>query len=74
VEFSLEQLVEAGFRYSPYRHKHGIPGVSSSFGGAYHTPEYIRKEWGKVFDVLDVQEGVIDDLNELVILRKRSSS
>jgi SAM-dependent methyltransferase len=70
VTFSLEELMRDGFCYSEYPTKY-LPGVPC-YGAGYHTPAYVTKAWSKYFDVLEVQEGVIDNLNDLVILRKSS--
>jgi SAM-dependent methyltransferase len=69
VTFSLEELMRNGFCYSEYKAKDRSAGPS--YGAAYHTAAYVMKEWGKYVDVLEVQEGVVDDLNDLVVLRKR---
>jgi len=70
VAFSLEDLLREGFCYSEYKTKD--PGTGPSYGAGYHTPAYVAAEWGKYFDILgDVQEGVIDNLNDLVVLQKR---
>jgi SAM-dependent methyltransferase len=47
------------------------PGVTSSYGMSAHSPEYIRRVWSRMFEVVDIQEGVIDNVQDLVILRKR---
>jgi SAM-dependent methyltransferase len=68
-EFALEELLAEGFCYS--EHKTQDQSTGPFYGAAYHTAAYVRKEWSNYFDVLEVQEGVVDDLNDLVILRKR---
>jgi SAM-dependent methyltransferase len=70
VTFNYEDLLRDGLCYSAYKTQD--PGTGPSYGAAYHTPDYVRREWGKHFDVLEVQEGAIDNLNDLVILRKRA--
>jgi SAM-dependent methyltransferase len=69
VTFSLDDLMREGFRHSSYTTPYLAGGPL--YGAAYHTPDYIRRTWSNYFDVLDVQEGVVDDLNDLVILRKK---
>ena len=68
VTFSLDDLLKTGFQHSVYANPNASPGTDLSYGAAYHTPDYVRKEWGRIFDVLEIQEGVVDDLNDLVIL------
>jgi SAM-dependent methyltransferase len=70
VSFSLEELLRDGYCYTEYAGKDD--SVGPSYGAGYHTPDYVRKEWSRFFDVLDVREGVVDGLNDLVILRKTS--
>lgn len=70
VRFSYDTLMKAGFQYNEYNVPNASPGASPSYGAAYHTPDYIRAHWSRVFTVLDVQEGAIDDLNDLVVLQK----
>jgi SAM-dependent methyltransferase len=70
VKFSIEDLIRDGLRYSDYDNKG--PGTGPSYGAAYHTPAYVMQEWGRHFDVIEVQEGVIDNLNDLIVMRKRS--
>jgi SAM-dependent methyltransferase len=69
VKFSLEELIRDGFCYSEYTTKDQSTGPS--YGIAYHTAAYVLKEWSKYFDVLEVHEGVVDDLQDLAVLRKR---
>jgi SAM-dependent methyltransferase len=49
-------------------------GVSpNSYGEAYHTPEYVRKNWGRYFEVCDIiTAGTITQ--ETAVLRARESS
>lgn len=47
------------------------PGVTSSYGMSVHSPAYIRRVWSRLFEVVDIREGVIDNVQDLVILRKR---
>src|SRR5262245_55063659 len=70
ITFSYDDLVRTGFQYSEYTEETRSPGAGPSYGVAAHTPGYIRPEWSKYFRVLDVQEGVIDDLLDLVVLQK----
>ena len=70
VKFSLHELERDGIKWSPYTGGVRSPGTDETYGATYHTPQYIREMWGKHFDVIDVNEGVIDGLNDLVIMRK----
>ena len=68
VTFSYEDLVQTGFQYSRFAADRMPPGTGPSYGVAYHTPQYIRDEWSRHFRILDVQEGAIDDLNDLIVV------
>jgi len=47
--------------------------TSSAYGETYHTPEYIRKNWGRYFEVCDIiTAGTITE--ETAVLRARESS
>jgi SAM-dependent methyltransferase len=75
VTFSYDELMRSGFQYSEYdaaTKERGAPGTGVAYGAAYHTPQFVREEWSRFFRVLDVQEGVIDNLNDLVVMEKRA--
>ena len=57
--------------YSSNIRRYLLPGIDESYGVTYHSEEYIRQEWSKNFDVLDIQKGAIDNLQDLVVLRKK---
>ncbi|MBL8516655.1 MAG: class I SAM-dependent methyltransferase [Betaproteobacteria bacterium] len=73
VSFGLNELVSTGFQYSEYPPHFKSPGTGNKYGATYQTPEYLRREWSKVMQVEDIQVGVIDNLNDLVVLRKVST-
>ena len=37
----------------------------------YHAEKYIRNKRSEKFEVLEIQKGVIDNLQNLVVLRKK---
>jgi hypothetical protein len=48
-------------------------GPANAHGETYHTPEYIRKNWGRYFEVCDIiAAGTI--MQETAVLRARESS
>ena len=67
------ELSEKGIIYKEYSHfkpnDQNFPGIQKSYGLTAHSPEYIKKEWGKYFSVLGIQEAVIDNIQDLVILK-----
>lgn len=70
VKFSLDELERDGVKWSPYAGNVRSPGTDETYGATYHTPSYIREMWGRHFEIIDINEGVIDGLNDLVIMRK----
>lgn len=70
ANYSREELISAGIKYCDYEDTENIPGVGKSYGATYQTIDYTRNHWNKKFSILDIQEGIIDNLNDLVILRK----
>ena len=36
-----------------------------------HTPDYVRREWGRHFEILEIREGYIANHQDLVVMRKR---
>jgi SAM-dependent methyltransferase len=62
-----EQLDRDGIAFLPPDLSKGAPGE------AYHTPEYVRKNWGRYFEVCDIiTAGTI--MQETAVLRARESS
>lgn len=41
------------------------------YQSTYHSHNYIKKEWGKYFEVVNIKSRGIDDHQDIVILRKR---
>lgn len=70
-----EQLQKQGIIYKEYphfspNHKLNFPGIKRSYGLTAHSPAYIREQWSSIFSVVDIWEGVVDHVQDLVILRK----
>jgi hypothetical protein len=50
-----------------------IAEVNESYGVTYYTPPFIRENWvGHGLELVGIAEGVIDDLQDLIVLRNRS--
>jgi 2-polyprenyl-3-methyl-5-hydroxy-6-metoxy-1,4-benzoquinol methylase len=66
---TLKMFIAKGFYYvkSKYITTEGLP---SFYQTTYHSHDYIKKEWTRYFDVLDIKSGHIDG-QDAVILRKR---
>ena len=43
---------------------------SAYYRNVFHQPDYIAKVWGQYFEILAIEEGVIDNLHDLVVARK----
>ncbi|NEQ47621.1 MAG: class I SAM-dependent methyltransferase [Leptolyngbya sp. SIOISBB] len=75
-DFNLtpEFLVEKGLIYIEYPRilkRNSISQTGQPYGVTYHSNEYISKVWSQWFDVLNIQKSVIDNLQNLAILKKR---
>lgn len=44
---------------------------STYYRNVFHQPGYIGKVWGEFFEILSIEEGVIENLHDLVVARKR---
>lgn len=49
-----------------------LVGIDESYGDTFYTEDYVRRHWdNKDFELRRYRSGVIDDLQDLVVLRKR---
>jgi SAM-dependent methyltransferase len=74
-DVSTDQLKQDGMVFRSYSDAQGsnsYPGIDGDYGLVSHDPNYIRNEWGKVMEVVALHERVIDDVQDLIILRKAS--
>jgi SAM-dependent methyltransferase len=73
---SDQDLEQQGIIYREYselsQNPSNYPGISSSYGLTAHSPRYIKEEWGKIFEVIEVKEACIDSIQDLVVMRKIS--
>ena len=44
---------------------------SAYYRNVFHQPEYIARVWGKYFEILSIEEGIVGNYQDLVIARKR---
>ncbi|MCP5416037.1 MAG: class I SAM-dependent methyltransferase [Chromatiaceae bacterium] len=69
---SKNELKSKGIVYYEYPWLHSrsndFPGVTESYGGSMHTPQYIRKEWSKYFNVVATKEACISNSQDLTIM------
>jgi len=83
-----KQFYETGILYKEYpfmdaerRRRHKIPvanvamGITGSYGNTVLMPDHIRNAWpASGFEVVDIVEGIIDQRQDLVVLRKPRDS
>ncbi len=62
---------ETGFFYNDQ----GVTtdGLPDFYRQSYHTPAYIRARWSEYFDVLAIHERAVDDLQDIVVCRRRAT-
>lgn len=68
-EESREEARERGFFYNDQGPE--TEGLPTFYRQSYHTQEYIRSHWSEYFDVLAIHERAIDDLQDIVVCRRR---
>ena len=64
----VAKLKSHGFYYSKGATTDGLPDF---YQRAFHTHEYIRREWGNYFEVVDIVKQGIGGGQDLVLVRKR---
>ena len=64
----LGTLSEKGFCYSDFGSTEGLPDFYKT---SFQTPDYIKREWARYFDVLAVYEQNIGQHQDAVLVRKR---
>lgn len=76
IEASLEasderQFHETGILYKEYSDLDAAMGITGSYGNTVLMPDHIRGAWpASGFEVVDIVEGIIDQRQDLVVLRK----
>ena len=49
-----------------------LDGLPDSYQTAFHTREYVQREWGRYFDIVSHHEGGLHGHQDVVVLRKRT--
>jgi SAM-dependent methyltransferase len=44
-----------------------LPGVGSAYGLAFHGPDYVRSNWGRELQVVEVRERALTDWQDVVV-------
>lgn len=65
-----EQQEEFRARGFAYVYWQPTPGLPDYYQVAVHTHDYIRREWGRFFDVLDIAPRAISGQQDAVLLRR----
>jgi SAM-dependent methyltransferase len=47
-----------------------VTGTSEYYRNVFHQPSYIRQVWGRYFEILAIEEGIVGNLQDLVVARK----
>lgn len=69
----LEVMKTKGFYYSDFGFNYGKSiSLPDFYQTSFHTHDYIRREWGKYFEVLDIQPLRLQKHQDTVLLRKRT--
>ena len=66
-ERDLKKVLEDGFHYGDCGATEGLPDFYQT---SFQTPDYVRREWAKDFDVLAVHESGIGSNQDAVLVRK----
>jgi SAM-dependent methyltransferase len=71
----MPDLDATGFVFVPYErtswNERDFPGVTGSYGLAFHSPAYVRERWGSLFEVAAQDERSLNAGQDLVVLRPR---
>lgn len=68
----LDIMDKKGFFYSDFGSNYGNSiSLPDFYQTAFHSHAYIQREWGKYFDVIDIQALGIDNQQDTILLRNR---
>jgi len=48
----------------------GVIGEQDYYRNTFHTSDYVRENWSKYFEIVDIMPGYVGNLQDLVIMRK----
>lgn len=69
---ALKILEQDGFYYSDFGFNYGKSiSLPDFYQTAFHSHEYIRKEWNQFFDVIDIQALGFENYQDTVLLQSR---
>jgi len=64
-------MQEKGFYYRATGKTEGLPDFYQT---AYHSPDYIRAQWSRYFDILAVREMAVSNMQDAVLCRRRDGA
>jgi SAM-dependent methyltransferase len=68
----VDIMNKKGFYYSDFGVNYGKSiSLPDFYQTRFHSHDYIRREWGKYFDVIDIQTLGIDNHQDTILLRNR---
>jgi SAM-dependent methyltransferase len=47
-----------------------VTNASTYYRNVFHPPGYIAKNWGPYFEILSIEEGIVENMQDLVVARK----
>ena len=47
-----------------------VTSASTYYRNIFHQPGYIAKTWGQYFEILSIEEGIVENMQDLVVARK----
>ncbi len=63
-----EEIARRGFHYAS-ADRVTTDGLPVFYQNSYHTHDYVRREWGRHFEILDIRELGLDNHQDTVLLR-----
>jgi SAM-dependent methyltransferase len=70
----LEQVMSDDDGFLDAGRNPGIDAVtqgSAYYRNVFHRPDYIARVWGKYFEIVSIEEGIVGNYQDLVVARKR---
>lgn len=67
-------LDEEGFVFEPYERRgeaRDLHGIEGDYGLTFQSHDQIRREWSSSFEVLEIRPRVVNNWQDLVVLRRR---
>lgn len=62
-------LIEEDFVFEPYDDRE-LPGIQGAYGLTFQSHDQVRRIWGEQFDVAEIRPKIINNWQDLVVLRR----